>query len=288
MTIIERQETPIPGTGTSTTNPAAAEAVFGHATARLLTPLQVRAGDTVVDVGPGAGSATLALAEAVGEGGRVHVVDVDPAMLEATMNAVGNAGFADRVRPILHDLESGPPPMNDAVDAVWSSACVHHTRDWGAAVRALASLLRPGGSLCIAEGGLPSRSIPWDCGVGKPGLETRLDAAHNRWSTQWFAGRAGVRRYTGDWGEILGAAGLEGVTRLSTLIDYPAPLDEQVRGVVLDELAARVRRAGPFLDDSDAAAWKTLLDPADAQWLGHRPDLALLTVRTAFYGRRPQ
>ncbi|MFD4444792.1 class I SAM-dependent methyltransferase [Nocardia sp. NPDC058519] len=288
MTITERQETPIPGTGTSTTNPAAAEAVFLHATLRLLAPLRVCAGDVVVDIGPGAGSATLALAEAVGEHGRVLAVDIDPAMLEATMAAARNAGVAGRVRPILHDLESGPPPVDEPVDAIWSSACVHHTRDWDAAVRALASLLRPGGSLCIAEGGLPSRSLPWDTGVGKPGLETRLDAAHNRWSTQWFSGRTGVQRHTRDWGEILSGAGLEGVTRLSTLIDYPAPLDDQVRTVVLDELAARVRRAGPFLDGSDTEAWQTLLDPTGAQWLGHRPDLALLTARTAFYGRRPQ
>lgn len=282
---IRQQRKPTTGTGTSTKNPSAAEEVFRESTAHLLAALRVSTGDVVVDVGPGAGSATTMLAHRVGEHGRVYAVDLDPAMLELTMAAARDAGVADRIHPVLHDLEDGPPPLPETVDAVWSSACVHHALDWEAAVRSLAAVLRPDGALCIAEGGLPTRCLPWDAGVGRPGLETRLDEAHNRWSTQWFSGRPGARRQRRGWAQIMVTAGLVDVGSRAALVDFPAPLSEEIRTVVIEELTARVRRATPFLADDDRAAWELLLDPTGAHWLGRRTDLTLLTVRTAFLGR---
>ncbi|MCM6775358.1 methyltransferase domain-containing protein [Nocardia sp. CDC159] len=287
MTTSQQQRAGRRGTGTSTDDPAAAEAVFLDATLSLLAPLGVAAGDVVVDVGPGAGTAAVALATAVGEHGRVYAVDLDPVLLEATMAAARRAGVDDRVHPVLHDVEDGVPPVPEAADAVWSSWCVHHTRDWEAAVRALVGMLRPGGRLCLAEGGLPTRCLPWDAGIGRPGLEIRLDEAHDRHFRQWFFGRSGARRPGRGWDEILVRAGLTDVTTFSTLVDIPAPLSDEVRGVVLAELAARVGRAQRFLSEEDAAAWARLLDPEDDAWLGHRADLGLLTARTGFRGRRP-
>ncbi|MFD7660263.1 SAM-dependent methyltransferase, partial [Actinosynnema sp. NPDC059797] len=161
------------------------------------------------------------------------------------------------------------------------------TRDWGAAVVGLAGLLRPGGALCVAEGGLPTRCLPRDTGVGRPGLEVRLDEAHDRWFTDWFEGRPGQERQTRGWSDLLVDAGLVGVTSRSALVDVPAPLPGHVRAVVLAEFAARVGRARPFLPDDDVAAWSRLLDPADPAWAGRRTDLALLTARTAHLGWAP-
>lgn len=287
MTISQRRRTGPAGTGTSTDDPAAAEAVFLDATVRLLEPLGVRPGETVVEVGPGAGSATVALAHAVGELGCVYAVDVDATMLDVTVATARAAGVADRIRLVLHDLEEGVPPLPGPVDAVWSSWCVHHARDWDAAARALVGMLRPGGRICLAEGGLPSRCLPWDVGIGRPGLEVRLDEAHDRHFTQWFFGRPGATRPNRGWNEILHSAGLTDITAFSVLVDIPAPLSERARDVVLAELAARVRRTQPFLAEDDAATWSHLLDPDDAAWLGHRGDLALLTARTGFSGRKP-
>lgn len=278
---------PPDGTGTSTREPVAAEAVFLAAHSSLLAPLRVRPGDVVADVGPGAGAVTVVPARAVGDTGRVHAVDNDPAMLDAVLRSAREAGVRDRVRPVLHDLDDGPPLLEEAVRAVWSAACVHHTRDWGAAVAGLAGLLRPGGTLCLVEGGLPARCLPWDVGVGRPGLEVRLDEAHNRWFTAWSEARPGRVRRTGGWPDLLTDAGLTGVTSRSALVDVPAPLPGNVRDVVLGELAARVDRARPHLADEDVAAWSHLLDPADPAWLGRRADLALLTALTAHRGRAP-
>ncbi len=287
MTIIHERRGGRAGTGTSTGEPAAAEAVFLDATLALLEPLAVAPGQIVVDVGPGAGTSTVALARAVGEAGRVYAVDLDPAMLELTIEAARAAGVSDRVRAVLHDLEDGAPPLPEPADVVWSSWCVHHAHDWDAAVRSLTRLLRPGGVLGIAEGGLPTRCLPWDIGIGRPGLEIRLDEAHDQQFTRWFFDRAAAVRPRRAWTAILADAGLVDVTASTALVDLPAPLSTEVRRVVLDEFAARVRRAAPYLDDADTAVWQRLLDPHDEHWLGTRDDLALLSARTAFRGRTP-
>lgn len=253
----------------------------------LLEPLSATGGDAVADVGPGAGSATVALARAVGGTGRVYAVDNDPAMLDAVLRSAHEAGVADRVHLVRHDLEDGPPAPPEAVDAVWSSACVHHTRDRGATATDLAGLLRPGGVLRLAEGGLPTRCPPWDAGVGRPGLEVRPDDAHNRWFADWFDDRPGQRRQPQGRVDLPADAGLVGITSRSALVDVPAPLPGHVRAVVLEEFAARVDRARAFPDEEDTATWARLLDPADAVWPGHRTDLALLTARTAHRGRAP-
>ncbi|WP_447002003.1 class I SAM-dependent methyltransferase [Saccharothrix isguenensis] len=274
-------------TGPSTEDPAAAEAVFLEAHLALLAPLDVRPGDVVADIGPGAGAVTVTLARAVGDTGRIYAVDNDPAMLDAVARSAHEAGVADRVRLVLHDLEQGVPPLQEEVSAVWSAACVHHTRDWAATVAGLSELLRPGGVLCVAEGGLPTRCLPWDVGIGRPGLETRLDEAHNRWFADWFHSRPGQARQTRGWVDLLSAAGLAEVTSSSALVDVPAPLPEHVRVVVLAEFAARVDRARPFLTEEDTATWARLLDPSDSAWVGQRTDLALLTALSAHRGRAP-
>lgn len=275
-------------TGPSTDNPAEAEAVFLDAHLALLTDLPVQHGDAVADIGPGAGSITVVLARAVGGTGRVYAVDHDPVMLDAVALAARAAGVAEQVVLVHHDLDGGPPPLPEPVAAVWSSACVHHALDWRAAVAGLAGLLRPGGVLALAEGGLPARCLPWDVGTGRPGLEVRLDEAHNRWFTDWFEQRPGMTRPDRGWVDLLADAGLVGVSSRSALVDVPSPLPDTARAAVVRELAARVDRARRFLTEHDVKAWSRLLDPTDPAWLGSRTDLALLTALTVHRGRAPE
>ncbi len=70
-------------TGPSTDDPRSAEAVFEPVDAALTDPLPVAPGATVADIGPGAGTLTLRLAERVGPSGRVYAVDVDTSALAA-------------------------------------------------------------------------------------------------------------------------------------------------------------------------------------------------------------
>lgn len=274
-------------TGPSTGDPRSAEAVLAPIDDALLDPVAMPPGAAVADVGPGAGTTTLRLAHRVGAGGRVYAVDLDTDSLTALRHRADGAGLGGRVHTVLHDLDNGPPVLPEPVVLVWSGACVHHALDWTAAVSGLAGLLDPGGTLAIGEGGLPLRALPWDVGVGRPGLEIRLDAAHDAWFGRWHTERPGVVRESRGWPELLRAAGLVDVTSRSALLDLPAPLTAPARDVVLAELAARVGRAREFLAPDDDAAWTRLLDADDDAWLGHRRDLALLTARTAHSGRSP-
>jgi SAM-dependent methyltransferase len=268
-------------TGPSTGDPAAAEAVFAPAEQALVDALPIA--DVVADIGPGSGTTTVRLAE---RARRLYAVDNDEAMLAMVRERAERAGLSDRVHTVLHDLDDGPVPLPEPVSLIWSGACVHHALSWQDAVSGLAGLLVPGGVLALGEGGLPARCLPWDVGVGRPGLEARLDAAHNEWFTAWFEGRPGVVRDASGWPDLLRSAGLEQVTSRSVLLDLPAPLDAGVREVVLAELAARVRRAQAFLAEDDMAAWDSLLDRTSMVWLDNRTDLALLTARTVHTGTK--
>jgi SAM-dependent methyltransferase len=271
-------------TGPSTADPAAAEAVFEPVEWALVDPLPV--GDVVADIGPGAGTMTVRLAERVAPTGRVYAVDNDQTMLDLVRERAERAGVGSRVRTLKHDLDDGPVPLPEPVSLVWSGACVHHALSWSDAVTGLAGLLAPGGILALGEGGLPTRCLPWDVGVGRPGLEVRLDAAHTEWFTAWFEGRPGVVREPRGWPDLMRSAGLECVTSRSVLLDLPAPLAPAVGDVALAELAARVGRAQAYLAADDLDAWTRLLNQDSPEWLGHRTDLALLTARTVHTGTK--
>lgn len=237
-----------------------------------------------VDVGCGGAGMTKALAAALGATGRAVGVDAEPAILEAARAAVPEAEFM-RV-DLDGDLADLRAALGAPADLVWASASVHHAGDQQAAVDALANLLGPGGRLALAEGGLPSRFLPWDLGVGVTGLEVRLDAAQDR----WFAGmRAALPQSTPmpyGWTEALRRAGLIDVSTSTTLLERPVPLSDTDRQRVLDRLAHRVEHLRPagLLDPEDLAAWDRLLDPDDEAWLGRRADLYWLEARSVHIG----
>src|SRR5690242_10582545 len=129
-------------------------------------------------------------------------IDADPDVLEqAREHTVG------LVRCELASMDDGAEPLRRAIDApadlIWASASVHHAADQQAAVDALASLLAPGGRLALAEGGLPARMLPWDLGLGEPGLELRLDAVQDRWFAAMRAGIPGSVPMPYGWTEAL-------------------------------------------------------------------------------------
>jgi SAM-dependent methyltransferase len=254
----------------------------------------VRPGDrTAVDVGCGGGGMTLALAGALGSDGLVIATDTVPQMLEAVGEQLDGLAGRARVELVVADLGEDVDPVRAALtrpaDLVWASASVHHVGDQQAAVDALASLLGAGGRLALAEGGLSARYLPWDLGLGEPGLELRLDAAHDRWFARMRAGLPGWRPMPYGWTGALRRAGLAGVTTRTTLRERPVPLSPHDRDQVLDRLGRMVDKLRPtgLLDDADLVAWDRLLNPADAAWLGRRDDLQRLDARSVHVGMRP-
>jgi SAM-dependent methyltransferase len=251
----------------------------------------VRDGDrTALDVGCGGAGMTAALAALLPAGGLVVAADHEPAVLAAARERLAAEPTRARVELVVVDLDRGVDDLRVAaggpVDLVWASAALHHAGDQQAAVDALAGLLGPGGRLALAEGGLHPRYLPWDVGVGEPGLEVRLEVAQDRWFARMRERLPGSRRMPYGWTEALRRAGLSGVTTRTTLLERPAPLGPADRERVLGRLSHRVGwlRDTDLLEPADLAAWDRLLDPGSGAWLGHRGDLQAVEARSVHVG----
>ncbi|MGW6195515.1 class I SAM-dependent methyltransferase [Kribbella sp. NPDC055110] len=279
---------------------AEGEADWNAAVARSL----VRDGDKVlVDVGCGGGGMAKALAEAL-PGASVVAIDADPDVLEQAREHT-----AGLVRCEVASMDDGAEPLRRAIDApadlIWASASVHHAADQQAAVDALASLLAPGGRLALAEGGLPARHLPWDLGVGEPGLELRLDLAQDQWFKVMRDSLPGSVPMPYGWTEALTRAGLTGATTRSVLTETPAPLPPERLESVVRVFRTRIERLTgseqghghghghvvpdqDWLTPEDLDTWQQLLDPEGPYYLGRRSDLAVLSVRSVHLGHAPR
>jgi SAM-dependent methyltransferase len=243
-----------------------------------------------VDVGCGGAGMAVALARAL-PGGRVLAVDADPAVLDAAranLPATGPVPVHLLLANLDGDLSAVAEALGAPADVVWASASVHHAGDQQRAVDALAALLAPGGRLALAEGGLPTRCLPWDLGVGRPGLEQRLDEAQGRWFGQMRERLPGSVRMPYGWPEALRRAGLTPAPTRTWLLEAPTPLSAVDRAHVVAEFAFRVDRLRPadLLETDDLRAWERLLDEGDPAWLGNRDDLYRLTARSVHTGLR--
>lgn len=181
------------------------------------------------------------------------------------------------------------PP--EGADVIWGSASIHHLADQQAGITALAGLLAPGGRLALAEGGLKPRHLPWDLGVGTPGLELRFEAAQDAWFAGMRASVPGSVPMPYGWTTALKRAGLTEVTTRSQLIEHGVPLAAEVKERVLKMFSHRVERLSEtpeLLVPEDLDTWSRLVDPGDPLWLGNRDDLFWLEARSVHIGQDPR
>jgi ubiquinone/menaquinone biosynthesis C-methylase UbiE len=121
----------------------------------VVAALGLAPGAVACDVGAGPGYFAIRMARAVGPAGRVHAIDVEPRMLELLARRAGEAGVSNVIAHLSKDGESAPPEPCDLVLVV---NAFHHFRDGAAALRRLASALKPGGRIAnvdFHEGELP-------------------------------------------------------------------------------------------------------------------------------------
>lgn len=83
----------------------------------------------------------------------VHAFDPDPRLVTATRQAMTRAGrFSARPSARLWQGEVQEIPAPDAsYDAILSVQVLHHVEDWRGGVAEVVRVLRPGGSLLLAE-----------------------------------------------------------------------------------------------------------------------------------------
>ncbi len=169
---------------------------------------------------------------------------------------------------------------------VWASGVVHHVADQQAAVDELAAQCRPRGRVALVEGGLPLRCLPHEIGLGRPGLEARLDEARARWFVDMRAELPGQPMPYG-WPEALRRAGLTDVQTRSFLAERTPPLGAVGQAMVEQHLTSARDELGHRLDAGDRDTLARLLDPDDPAYVGRRDDLVVTAVRTVHAGTRP-
>ncbi|GAA0335461.1 methyltransferase domain-containing protein [Actinoallomurus spadix] len=113
----------------------------------MLEELDVRAGQTVLDLGCGPGTDLDSLADAVGPGGEVVGVDLEQRMVDtARERTAGRASVEVRLGDV-HDL----PLTDDVADRARTDRVLQHVADPVRALGEIRRVLRPGGRLVMGE-----------------------------------------------------------------------------------------------------------------------------------------
>jgi len=152
------------------------DALAGGSEKRLidagLLKLAVCEGERTLEIGSGAGHAICALAQSVGDAGRVYGLDISAGMLRVAQRRVDRTGLSGRV-----DLRQGDaaqlPFQDGSFDAVFSSFTLElfDTPEIPDVLSECRRVLRAGGRLCVVA----------MSHTGKPGLMLKLyEWAHDR------------------------------------------------------------------------------------------------------------
>ena len=129
-------------------------ALLGRAAASVHHPgtsprgLEPRAGERLLEVGPGTGYYTIPLAGWIGPEGSLDILDVQQEMLDHTRRAA-EAGVAN-VAPTRADATSMPFP-DDSFDGAFLVTVLGGVPDQVAALRELRRVVRPNGRIVVGE-----------------------------------------------------------------------------------------------------------------------------------------
>jgi ubiquinone/menaquinone biosynthesis C-methylase UbiE len=118
---------------------------------RVLRPLRLKAGMTLLDVGSGDGSVALCAIRACGPELRVIVSDVSKTMLEHTEARFSELGIAGQCQFLECSAEALHQVRNASIDAVACRTSLSYVVDKPRAAREFARVLKRGGSVSVAE-----------------------------------------------------------------------------------------------------------------------------------------
>ncbi len=117
----------------------------------ILAP-HLRAGMTVVEIGPGMGFFSLDIARLIGNDGRLIAIDVQPRMLAGLRRRAARAGGPTTIETrLVEPDETGMEDLEATVDFVLAFAVVHELPDRARFFAASARALKPGSRLLLAE-----------------------------------------------------------------------------------------------------------------------------------------
>jgi ubiquinone/menaquinone biosynthesis C-methylase UbiE len=117
--------------------------------ARLREILEPRAGERVLDLGPGTGYYALDVAHWISPGGTLAIFDIQQEMLDHTMRRAAESGI-ENIEPTQGDAQE--LAYDDAsFDAAYLVTVLGEIPDQDAALRELRRVLKPDGRLVVGE-----------------------------------------------------------------------------------------------------------------------------------------
>jgi SAM-dependent methyltransferase len=232
----------------------------------------------IVDLGSGTGTGTFALARRF-PGAHVTAVDLDAGRLDRLTGRARELGLADRISTVPADLDQPWPDLAPA-DLVWASMSLHHVADPDQTLARILGLLRPGGSVVIAET-TALESFPRFLPDGAAdGIEDRVHQLLARLLAEQ------VPEMGTDWPSRLTRAGFTVAAERVFNVALTAPLPAGARRYA--QLSLDRIRAGlaDRLDPADLKTIEVLMAADGPDSLQHRDDLTVRATRLASLGRR--
>lgn len=226
---------------------------------------------TVVDLGAGTGTGTLALARRF-PAASIVVIDESASMLERLADTASKHGLTGRVRAMQADLDVAFPDVG-AVDLAWAASSLHHLDNPDRVLRDVSTAMNPGGLLVVLEMDDQPRFLPDDVGNG---LEERCHAAMAR--TGWNAHP--------DWRPHLERAGFHVAAQRTFDIEAnrASPSTERYARAFLSNVRSGLAEQ---LDAADLDTLDHLLSDDSAEAVLRRDDLSVRSSRTVWAARRP-
>ena len=126
--------------------------------ANHLRHADIEPGETILDLGCGAGIDTVLAARRTGPTGRVLALDFLPQMLERTAAAAAEAGL-ENVETVEGEIDAIPLP-DSSVDHVISNGVVNLAPRKARVLAECARVLRPGGKVTLADLTVDDEELP--------------------------------------------------------------------------------------------------------------------------------
>jgi SAM-dependent methyltransferase len=244
--------------------------------ADLVALLPLAPGSRVLDAGCGTGHTLPLFRQRVGPAGLVVGLDLAGAhlsMARERWTALVQADFAQL------------PFRASAFDTAWMVNALNHAADPPSILQALRQVVRPGGSVAVAQSALtPDMMFAWDLRLERVVREACLRAYRDAYGLR-ETDTAGVRRLVGLFRE----AGLLHVSATTAVIERVSPLDVEaerhIRETILEGYWGAKLEA--YLSPTDWKTLSSLCDPSSPAYALRRRDFHHLQTLTMVQGRVP-